>query len=246
MNERSTDRTVLITGSNSGVGSACVRRFLADGWRVIATFHKRVDRIAELRSDLHLEMHALDVAEALECKTLADRLTDAGVVLNALIVVSSYNEPPLWNVDPLRVTTGSLLASFAVEVAGLHNLLVSLTPLFVEGAAVVTFSSASAHHGDPDTFCFNLSKVAVSAYTRMLAKTTSAFRINALALDSVVSDWLSEWDISTEQLQNFRVMKAGAKRLGRPEEVASLAAFLCSDDASYLSGQTLILDGGAG
>jgi NAD(P)-dependent dehydrogenase (short-subunit alcohol dehydrogenase family) len=240
--------TALVTGANSAVGAACVATFADAGWSVYATYHKRTDRIDVLAArlgDRMLGWSRLDVLDADGVSALAAELGERANTLDALVHVASYNEPRLWDIDPLDASVDDLRTSFEVEVIGLHQTLRAMSGLLQAGGAVVGFSSASALHGDSDTFVYNIAKVAVGSYARMVARRHGRrLRINCLAPDSLATDWLDEWPLGEQP--DFRVLREGQQRFGRPEEAAAAALFLCSPAASYLNGQTLILDGGAG
>ncbi len=247
---RAVAKSALVLGANSGIGAACVNEFVAHNWSVIAGFHKRHHRIEALARESPpgcVTTMSVDVTDTATLASLNDHCVSHAIHLDAIIVAASYNEARLWNLPPLDATIADLLSCFTVEVGGLHNTLRLLRSLLTEGAAVVAFSSASALHGDDDTFVYNLSKTAVASYVRMVAKHYgSHIRLNCIAPDSISTDWLTEWDITPQELEHFRVKRAGARRIGDAQEVAALAFYLCSPQASFLNGQTITLDGGAG
>lgn len=245
-----TAKSALVLGANSGIGAACVRAFLDNGWNVLAGFHERRERIDALASSSpagRLTPMRVDVVELATLTSLHDYCVAHALRLDAIVDAAFYNEARLWNLPPLDATTADLVNCFMVEVGGLHNILVAMRPLLTAGAAVVTFSSASALHADDDTFVYNVSKSAITSYVRMIAKHYGThLRINCIAPDSIATDWLTDWDITPHEQEQFRVMTAGARRLGTPQEAAALAYHLCSPRASFLNGQTITLDGGAG
>lgn len=242
--------TVLIIGGNSGVGAACIDAFANKGWQVVATYHQRrqrLDKRLETASGGTVSIHHLDVVNPTEVQSLRDQVHREGDDLEAIVHVASYNQPNLWNRPALEVSVDELMQCFQVEICGLHNVVAAFVPVMKPRAAIVTFSSASALHGDPDTFAYNVSKSAICTYTRMLAKEYGDhLRINCIAPDSLRTDWLTEWDVTSEQEAQFRVVRSGSRRIGEPSEAADLALWLCSSEASYVNGQTMTLDGGAG
>jgi len=240
----------LVLGANSGIGAACVELFAARGWSVIAGFHEHRDRLdALVRRSTHnwITVLPVDVTNTHALASLHDYCHQRAMALDAVVVTASYNDPRLWNLAPFDARVDDLVECFRVEIGGLHNTLRTLHPLISAGGAVVAFSSASALHGDDDTFVYNVSKVGVTAYVRMIAKHYgSSLRVNCIAPDSISTDWLSDWHITPQELADFRVNRAGAKRIGTPAEAAALVFFLCTADSSFISGQTITLDGGAG
>lgn len=240
----------LIIGANSGVGSACAQLFVRNNWHVTATYHCRSDRIDALRSNLPrelLKVVQLDVLNENGFVRLHDTLPPEFKDPTALVFNASFADPTLWNAMPLAISDRTLQTSFAIEVAALHNVLRALVDTDpARPLSTVVFSSASAIHGDPDTFAFNVAKYALVAYVRMLAsKYGDRLRINCIAPDSIATDWLTTWSVTDAELDSFRVMRSGSRRLGSPEEVAELVLFLCGPGAAFLNGQTIMLDGGA-
>jgi 3-oxoacyl-[acyl-carrier protein] reductase len=242
--------TAVVIGANSGIGAACVTAFRNSGWNVVATFHRRRDRLDDLLREATghalVAMH-VRVEDPQTIQSLREHLLAADQRIDALVVTASYNEPRLWNLDPLAVTADDLRAAFETEVIGLHNAVVELRPAMADGARIVAFSSASALHGDVDTFVYNVAKVGVASYVRMLAKRYGTdFRANCIAPDSIATDWLHDWNVSDEEMAGFRVLRGGLRRIGAAEEIASVVMFLCSGASDFMNGQTIVLDGGAG
>lgn len=238
--------SVLVIGSNSGIGAACVQTFLANGWNVHGTFHEASERAAALASERYA-LTQLDVTDIERVTALPSEL-DVGILpLDAVVYNASFSEPGLWNQPPLDISPKALAHAFSVEVCGLHRVLQAVHPILAPGCSIVTFSSASVAHGDSDTFTYNLAKSAVATYTHMFARYYGqTFRINCVAPDSIATDWLTSWPVSDQESAEFRVLQSGARRMGRPDEAANCVYFLCTSDSSYLSGKVITLDGGAG
>lgn len=240
---------ILIVGANSGVGAACVDAFIAHKQRVVGTYHVRRDRIEERLNGLPADKflaRQLDVTDADAVQSLVEILQEEMGPPTAVVVTASYNVPALWNSDPLELESEEFMRCFNVEVCGLHNV-VRFWMRHMSVGNFVAFSSASAIHGDPDTFVYNVSKLGVTAYVRMFAKRYGdRARLNCIAPDSLATDWLTTWPVSKKEKSEFRVLKAGSRRLGDPSEAAALAVFLTSHNSSFINGQTIIFDGGAG
>jgi 3-oxoacyl-[acyl-carrier protein] reductase len=112
------------------------------------------------------------------------------------------------------------------------------------GGSIVNFGSASADAADPDLLVYMAAKVSIAAYTRALARELGPkVRINCVAPGAIATDWVTAWKMPAKERRSLeRATCVG--RLGEAQDVANLVAFLVSDEASYLTGQTIALDGG--
>ncbi|MEV0262362.1 SDR family NAD(P)-dependent oxidoreductase [Streptomyces sp. NPDC050617] len=232
---------VLVTGGASGIGAAIVRRFVRDGARVAVLDRDRdaLARIADDLPDAVLPLHA-DVAEE---DRVREAFAEAGTVLGGLDVVCnnagiSIRRPFLetsleeWE-RTMRVNlTGAFLVA---REAGRR--------MAIGGGVIVNTASVSGMVGMPDYAAYNVSKAGVIELTRTLAlELAPAVRVNAIAPGYVVTS-MQRAEYTEEQLAE----QAGSlplRRLGAPEEIAGLAAYLASPDAAFITGQTFVIDGG--
>lgn len=237
-------KVVIVTGAGSGIGAGTARRFLQEGARVTLN-GRREHKLHETLADLepaHALIHAGDVSdESYVNRLVADTVAQFGkldvLVNNAGMAIFGPFEQtttPDW-----RMVMGTNLDSvyFGVRAALPH--------LLKTKGAIINLSSASGMGGDWGMSAYNAAKGAVSNYTRALALEFGArgVRVNAVAPSFTATDATAEFAKNEALLAAFRDrMPIG--RAATPEEVAGVIAFLASDDARFINGAILPVDGG--
>lgn len=239
---RHADKVVIVTGGANGIGEATVNRFLAEGALVVAAdiSQDRLDALAE-RTDktLPLFTHWVDVANQHSFETLiADTVTQHGqldVLVNnagtAIIGTVEQIDAEDWH----RILDIDLSSIF-------YGVRAALPHLRKTRGNVVNTASISGLGANKSLSAYYAAKGGVVNFTRYLAVEHGfeGIRVNAVAPGAVNSN---PGLMDTGKL--FEEYKANipAKRLGTPEDIAAAIAFLASDDASYISGHNLVIDG---
>jgi 3-oxoacyl-[acyl-carrier protein] reductase len=226
--------TIIVTGASGGIGSAIARRLLADGYQVIGTYHRGMEKVQTLAlefpgfSGTHLDMGNAASIEAFVASLSGQEIY--GLVNNAGIVeFESFGvfDSELWR----RVQD--------INVQGVLQLCLALRPQMCRPAAIVNISSTDAFLGGVDTMAYAASKAALISLTRSLAVNFGPenIRVNAIApgwIDTEMGTTLPEMAIEHTPLG----------RLGTPADIAGIVAFLVSDDSAYVTGSTIVADGG--
>jgi NAD(P)-dependent dehydrogenase (short-subunit alcohol dehydrogenase family) len=236
------NRVALVTGGNSGIGRGIALRCAAEGARVAITGRdpaKGARVLAELRAggsdadfipaDLSDERQAAGLVAA-----VAKRFGGIDVVVNnaGLGTRRSSVQPDDGPGERLRkIMEPNLQAAYFVASHALPQL------QFRGGGAIVNISSTAAVHGTWGNY--GIAKAAVEALTRSLAVQGAPHRIRA---NGISPGWIST-EVAVGHAEVDRVASLFA-RMGTPDEIARVAVFLASDDASFVTGQTLIVDGG--
>lgn len=231
---RHASQRCLITGGASGIGAAMVRRFADEGAR-IAVLDLRPARGAELVLQADVAVHE-QVAEAFAQIERAWGGLD--VVLNNAGI--SRREPCLevtaqsWNqVIAVNLTGAFFVAQAAAQLMRRSRL----------GGVVLNVASVSGMVGMPNYVAYNVSKAGVIEMTKTMAlELAPDIRINAICPGYVLTDMQRREYTETEIARCAAGLPL--KRLGDPEEVAALASFLASAEATYATGQTFVIDGG--
>ena len=237
-------KVALVTGAASGIGRACAERFAADGAKVVG---------ADLQSaDLGgLRLAKLDVRDEAAVAALVREIArDHGrldVVVNAAGVAGGGPvhrlEGEAWD----RVLDINLKGTFLVCKHAIAQLL-EQSPRDGERGSVINVASIEGLEGTAGGSAYNASKGGVVLLTKNLAIDygRSGIRANAICpgfIETPMTDSVFGMP-GMEPVRDAIIDEHKLRRLGRPEEIASVAAFLCSTDASFVSGQAIAVDGG--
>jgi 2-keto-3-deoxy-L-fuconate dehydrogenase len=249
MSNRLQGKVALVTAAGQGIGRAIAETFIAEGAKVIAT-DLAEDKLAglkakealklDVRSQENIEMLAGDVGR--EFGSLDILVNCAGYVHQGTIFDCSDKD---WDF------------SFDLNVRSMHRMIKAFLPRMLEkkSGSIVNISSAvSSIRGVPARYVYGTTKAAVIGLTKSIAADfiKQGVRCNAIcpgtiespSLDDRVAAVSKETGRSLETVRQAFVDRQPMGRLGTAKEVAWLALFLASDEASYITGQTHLVDGG--
>jgi len=153
---------------------------------------------------------------------------------------------------PLTETTESLYdEQFDINIKGAYFTIQKALPSLNDGASIILNTSVADSTGNPGTSAYSATKAAMRSLARTLAAELAGrgIRVNTVAPGPIVTPILEKTGLSKEALDEFAkgaVAKIPMKRFGQPEEVAATVAFLASQDASYITGVEINVDGGLG
>jgi len=238
------EKSILITGASSGIGRAIAQRLARDGYHVIAHYGKNLDGVREtLRS---IQEHggkarvlSFDVCNTDQARDIleADMETHGpyyGVVCSAGITADAAF--PMLSVEDWRRVVDTNLNGF-------YNVLQPVVMPMVRRrrpGRIVTISSVSGLMGNRGQVNYSASKAGIIGATKALAIELAKRQITV----NCVAPGLIESEM-THGLPVEQLLEAiPARRMGKPEEVAGLVAFLCSDEAAYITRQVLSVNGG--
>lgn len=233
MSGRLEGRRALVTGAGSGIGRAVAERLASDGARVFTVdLHGDVERMADVTET---EINATLVAEAVAAMGGLDIVVPcAGIT--GFMPLDGHDDEFLRRV-------------FEVNVFAVLRLIREALPYLKQSPAgrIVTIGSTTSRFGDEGLTAYGASKHAVLGMTRSIAAEVGKFGITANCLQPGAIDTPMTAPAFTEmpEFKEFWINKAALGRLGQPEDIADVVAFLCSDDARFMSGQGFFVDGGA-
>jgi len=236
---------VVVTGGGSGIGAATCRRLATDG-RHVVVLDRRGATAASVADEVGGEALALDVADAAG-------VTEAFAAIAAAHGLSGLvNNAGVGNLKPLEsYTDAEVDLIWRVNVTGTFNCLRAAVPWLREaaqrgeGAAAVNVASVSGVRPTRGEAPYSAAKAAVIALTQAAAlEWGPAVRVNCVS-PGFIRTPLNEVLASDDAMRPGIEQRTPAGRLGTADEVAALIAFLLSDDAGYLTGQNLVLDGGS-
>jgi 3-oxoacyl-[acyl-carrier protein] reductase len=236
-------RTAVITGASSGIGLATAERFLDEGARVVAV-SDRPEQLSDVgarlqeRGELHTA--ACDVGDRAQVTDLAARVHELG---GADILV---NNAGVWNErDFLEIEYENWERLLRVNLTGVFLCSQLLAPQMRirGGGAIVNTASTNGLVAEPRLAHYNASKGGVVMLTKSMAVDLSRFRIrvNAVA-PGVIRTPLIAHILDAKPTEHFGAIPWG--EVGRPEQVAACIAFLASSQASYVTGEIFVCDGG--
>lgn len=245
-----TDRVAIVTGGASGIGEAIARLFARRGARVaildLADAGETVRGIVADGGDaLHLtcdvtNQPAVDAA----FREVAERLGPVDVLVNSAGVAHVGNVEQTTEADLDRV--------YAVNVKGVYNCLrAGVTAMKGRGGAILNIASVASTVGIADRFAYSMSKGAVLTMTYSVARdyVHEKIRCNCVAPGRVHTPFVDGFLAKSYPGREAEMFEALSRtqpigRMGKPEEIAELALFLCSDAASFITGSNVPIDGG--
>ena len=236
-------RRVVVTGGASGIGLAVAQQLVAEGAQVCLV-SRREDALAGAARKLGdgAWWQACDVASADDVDRLAGALTERWGALDGL--VNNAGTAPMATLDDTDPETWD--RAFAVNVRGPYLLLRALHPLLEAGRvpAVVNVSSTLAEKPIPGMAAYNAAKAALNQLTRSVAlEWAPAVRANAVMPAVVDTPIHASRGLSRAQVEGMGAIHPMA-RIGRPEDVAAMVCFLLSEQASWMTGAVVPVDGG--
>jgi NAD(P)-dependent dehydrogenase (short-subunit alcohol dehydrogenase family) len=238
--QRLTGKTAIVTGGRQGIGRAIVDRFAAEGARVMTC--GRGARPADL--DTRILWQTTNVADRAQVDELLDTtlstfghlsilVNNAGVQIEKTVIDTSDDD---W--DQLM----------GVNARGVFLTCRASIPHMTEAASIINIGSISATTADPGLALYNASKAFVQGLTRSIAVDHGpAIRCNAISpgwIMTAMADAAFELAGDPAAARRDALARHPVGRFGRPEDIASLALWLASDESGFASGQCYTLDGG--
>lgn len=244
-------KVALITGGAAGIGKATAKRFVQEGARVvICDVNEAVGQ--ETANDLgeNCTFYKVDISDRQIVQTWIEEVISAFERIDILV----NNAGILRDATLVKVKDGELVkqmseeifdAVISVNLKGVFNCTQAVAPYMIRQAAgsIINASSVVGLDGNFGQTNYVASKAGVVGMTKVWARELGRYniRVNAVAPGMILTEMLLS--MPEDILESFK-QKASVKRLGTPEEVANVYLFLASDEASYISGEVVRVDGG--
>jgi NAD(P)-dependent dehydrogenase (short-subunit alcohol dehydrogenase family) len=236
----------IITGGASGIGAATARRFARDGAQV-AILDIDGDGAAAVASEIGGHAFAVNVAKT---DAMADAVAHAAEAHGGLTTL--FNNAGVGNLKSLhRYTEKEWDLLVGVNLKGTFNGIRAAVPLMLDQAAagtpcsIVNMASVSGVRPTRGEAPYSAAKAGVIALTMSAAlEYGPAIRVNCVS-PGFIHTGLTDFAVQADEHRQPIESSTPLRRVGQAEEIASIVAFLCSDQASYVTGQNLVIDGGS-
>jgi NAD(P)-dependent dehydrogenase (short-subunit alcohol dehydrogenase family) len=240
-------KTALVTGASSGIGRAIAQRFADDGARVYITGRRTAELEAAAKDIGDGAVPAsCDVSRGADLDRVMDIIRGDGRQLDVVVANAGLGEVPLL----ADATEEQFDHVFGVNTKGSLLTVQKSLPLLARPASVILLGSTSSHRGTPGMGVYAASKAAVRSLGRTWAAELAprGVRVNVITPGPIATPAIeglaSAFGKTTEDLHAALASELALQRMGRPEEVAALAAFLAGQESSFMTGGEYFVDGG--
>jgi NAD(P)-dependent dehydrogenase (short-subunit alcohol dehydrogenase family) len=241
-------KVAVVTGGNSGIGLATAKRLQEEGARVVIAGRSRktLDEAARTIGNGVIAVQA-DVAKLTDVDKLFAEVSRKLGKIDVLFVNAG-----IATFAPFSETSESAFdEQFDINIKGAYFTIQKALPLLNDGASIILNTSVADRKGTVGASAYSATKAALRSLARTVAAELAGrgIRVNTVAPGPIVTPIFERTGLSKEVVDEFAreiVAKVPMKRFGQPEEVAATVAFLASQDASYITGVEINVDGGLG
>jgi 3-oxoacyl-[acyl-carrier protein] reductase len=236
-------KVALVTGGSRGIGAAISRELADAGARVAVNYRAGQEAAEALAGEISGLPVQADVSSADEVQGLVERveseLGDLDILVNNAGITRDTLIARMSDEDWETVIDTNLRGTFNTARA------VARKMLRLRSGTIVNLSSVVGVHGNPGQANYAASKAGIIGLTKALARELGSrgVRVNAIA-PGYISTELT--DVLSEEQRGLILQNTPLSRLGEPEDVARAVRFLCSDEAAFITGEVLLVDGGLG
>jgi 3-oxoacyl-[acyl-carrier protein] reductase len=236
-------KVALVTGGSRGIGAAISRELAKAGAKVAVNFRSGREAADEVAAEIGGLALQADVSTPEEVQALVERVEGELGDIDALVNNAGVTRDTLI----ARMTDDDWQTVIDTNLRGTFNTsrAVSRKMLRRRAGSIVNLSSVVGVHGNPGQANYAASKAGIIGLTKALARELGSrgVRVNAIA-PGYISTELT--DVLNDEQRGLILQNTPLGRLGEPEDVAGAVRFLCSDEAAFITGEVLLVDGGLG
>jgi 3-oxoacyl-[acyl-carrier protein] reductase len=247
-------KLAIVTGASGGIGRATALEFAKEGANLVLQYNSNrgaAEKVAHEinslgREALLAQVNFSNVKESpRQVQEMVDNATSKFGKVDFLLNLAGYPASGEWNRRFLELSPDDFFKPINVDLFGSFLCARAVAPQFLnqKKGVIVNVSSTPALGGHDRGFAFTVAKAGIIGLTKALAVELAPYvRVNTIALGNVETEWVKE--LTGEELEREKGENL-IKRFGKPEEIAKILRFLCSDDSTFINGQTIVLDGGS-
>ncbi len=241
-------KTALVTGSSRGVGAAVAMAYASEGARVVVNYRSSAEEAdGVLRSIKKKGGRAIavqaDVSSPSDVQKMFGQVKKKFGQLDILVNSAGVADGKIWNASVESLQLQDWRKVFGVDVFGTFLCAQKAAGLMRrKGGRIINISSTPVLTGDTQGLVYASAKASVLTMTKMLARMLAPkISVNCMILGAIDTTWVN-W-LSRKEIWSLK-SSIPLRRFGEPAEVANLAVFLASEEASYITGQGIVIDGG--
>lgn len=232
-------KTALVTGASRGIGRAIAAELAAAGASVVVSYRTGVEEAEELAAEIGGRAVQADVSDSASAQALVEAAGDLDVLVNNAGVTRDGLIVRMSDEDWRTVLDTNLASCFYTCRAAARGMMRK------RSGAIVNISSIVGLHGNWGQTNYAASKAGIIGFTKALAKELGSRNVRAnVVVPGYVKTQLT--DVLPEEATKLMLDNTPLGRLGEPEDVAGAVRFLASDEASFVTGAVLLVDGGLG